>query len=426
MWDLDSLKTFVETKLQINGRWSTPRGENLKFSNPEFSLKWDGEKGKTVTVMQDNDENQLYTTLRSYATFTDARVDQNLENKAEHMSNVDAEADITPHETSDSRKDSCEKCQLYDEDLTKLLVMVNEVKEKQNKECQNTIQTNPKIKALLDENNKMAAEISALKTTVEEINEECRVIKLILGKKQHEWTKTEINSTKAKGKKANNTINPVASPNRFKVLEIQNMPDDSSNESVILEDHTDTMEQNKVKNLDQQMSDNCKKQSTKFENLRKEKLEKSVEVIEESTKNSPSCPEKSALVIGDSMVKNIDQRKLERAAKKKTVCHSYSEAKVGHIREKIQQYWNEDQQYEEIILHVGTNDLVHEKPEKVADEMEALINTVKAHTRNIAVSSVVIIKLMLEIYLTITTYCMNYVPSITLHSLIMIVLTNLF
>ena len=144
--DLDSFKTFVETELQINGRWSTPQGENLKFSNPEFSLKWDGEKGKMITVMQDNDENQLYTTLRSYATFTDVRVDQNLENKAEHVSNVDAEADITPHETSDSRKDSCEKCQLYDEDLTKLLVMVNEIKEKQNKECQNTIQTNNRRK----------------------------------------------------------------------------------------------------------------------------------------------------------------------------------------------------------------------------------------------------------------------------------------
>ena len=164
--------------------------------------------------------------------------------------------------------------------------MVNEIKEKQNKECQNTIQTNSKIKALLDENNKMAAEISALKTTVEEITEENRVIKLILDKKQHEWTKTEINSRKAKGQKANNTINPVASPNRFEVLEIQNMPDDSSNESVILEDHTDTMEQNKAKNLDQQMSDYCKKQSTKFENLRKKKLEKSVEVIEESTRSN--------------------------------------------------------------------------------------------------------------------------------------------
>ena len=86
--------------------------------------------------------------------------------------------------------------------------------------------------------------------------------------------------------------NPFASPNRFGVLEIQNMPDDSSSESVILEDHTDTMEQNKAKNLDQQMSDYCKKQSTKFENLKKKKLEKSVEVMEETTQNSPTSQEK--------------------------------------------------------------------------------------------------------------------------------------
>ena len=54
-----------------------------------------------------------------------------------------------------------------------------------------------------------------------------------------------------------------------------------------------------------------------------------------------------------------------------------------------EQYWNEDHQYEEIILHIGTNDLVHEKTDKVADEMEALINTVKTDTKNIAVASVV-------------------------------------
>ena len=102
--------------------------------------------------------------------------------------------------------------------------------------------------------------------------------------------------------------------------------------------------------------------------------------------------------------------------------------KVGHIRDKIQQYWNEDHQYEEIILHVGTNDLVHEKPEKVADEIEALINTVKAHTENIVVSSVVKRydnKVNARDISHYNTYCINYVPSITLHSL-MIVLTNLF
>ena len=46
---------------------------------------------------------------------------------------------------------------------------------------------------------------------------------------------------------------------------------------------------------------------------------------------------KAVLIIRDSMVKNIDEKKLERAAKKATVCHSYSGARLGQIKEKIEE-----------------------------------------------------------------------------------------
>ena len=110
----------------------------------------------------------------------------------------------------------------------------------------------------------------------------------------------------------------------------------------------------------------------------------------ETTPVSSLQPQKKAvLVIGDSMVKNIDEKTLERAAKKATVCHSHSGARVGQIKEKIEENWNECNQFEEIILHVRTNVLVHEHPENVAKEMEALINVVKGKTGKIAVSSVI-------------------------------------
>jgi hypothetical protein len=54
-----------------------------------------------------------------------------------------------------------------------------------------------------------------------------------------------------------------------------------------------------------------------------------------STPRTQERQEKSVLVIGDSMVKNIDDRKLERAARAKTVCHSYSGATVKQIEEKV-------------------------------------------------------------------------------------------
>ena len=80
------------------------------------------------------------------------------------------------------------------------------------------------------------------------------------------------------------------------------------------------MEENEESNLDQQISDYCKKQSAKFENSKKDNLRKSAEVKKETTSNIPIAAitqEKTVLVIGDSMVKNIDHTKLERAARKK-------------------------------------------------------------------------------------------------------------
>ena len=89
------------------------------------------------------------------------------------------------------------------------------------------------------------------------------------------------------------------------------------------------------------------------------------------------------------MVKNINEKKLGKAARRNTVCRSYSGAKAAMIKKKIQQCWSEDNHYEEIILHVGTNDLVNDQPENVTKEMEDLINMVKNKTRKIAISSVI-------------------------------------
>ena len=63
------------------------------------------------------------------------------------------------------------------------------------------------------------------------------------------------------------------------------------------------------------------------------------------------------------MVKHIDQQKIERAVGCKSVVHSYSGAKVEQISHKIKKYFSEDDKYNAVVLHVGTNNLVSEKPE---------------------------------------------------------------
>ena len=81
--------------------------------------------------------------------------------------------------TESNTDKKCEQCDLYKRDLNDLLAMINGIKKKQNEECQITSQT-AKMSALLNENEKMAAEISSLKTTMEEIAIENNIIKRIL------------------------------------------------------------------------------------------------------------------------------------------------------------------------------------------------------------------------------------------------------
>ncbi len=87
------------------------------------------------------------------------------------------------------------------------------------------------------------------------------------------------------------------------------------------------------------------------------------------------------------MVKNIDQRKIGRAARSNAVCHSYSRATVERITKKFETDGNHG--FHTVILHVGTNDLVRNEPEELANSMDMLINKVKNGAKEIAVSGVI-------------------------------------
>ena len=97
---------------------------------------------------------------------------------------------------------------------------------------------------------------------------------------------------------------------------------------------------------------------------------------------------KTVLVIGVSMVKNIGASKIGRAARSKAISHSYSGATVNQLTKKFENHQSE-QEFSTVIIHVGTNDLVHDEHKKVAANLENLINKVKVHTEKIAVSGTI-------------------------------------
>ena len=62
---------------------------------------------------------------------------------------------------------------------------------------------------------------------------------------------------------------------------------------------------------------------------------------------------------------------------------------MNQLATKFEEDQTENSQYDIIILHVETNDLVREEPQKVAADIDNLINKAKAHTNKVAVSGAI-------------------------------------
>ena len=375
--DLESLKAFVETNLQLNGRWSSSRGESIQFSNPEFCIKWHGSTDKKLVILQDNDESQLFKTLQSYADNTD---DANHGNEKKSSKQTPSKHMVQDGATETKSKQlACQNCNSFSDEISKIMDIVNELKNQHEDESRNTkareAESNEKIQYLIDDRKKMATEIESLLATVTELTHENSAIKNILDMKQTEWVNT---ATKAKPSKENRP-HPIQVENQFEILEVE----DDINES------ESTAPDSSVQTTHDQILEYRSKARSKFTSQKNKQTK--AQGKHSKTKKHEGKPEKQdkrTLVIGDSMVKNIDQQKIQRAAGDQSVVHSYSGAKVDQIMTKIKNGIMKDQ-FETVILHVGTNDLVHKDPELVATKMDRLITETKSKARKVAVSSVV-------------------------------------
>ena len=124
--DLDSLKAFVETNLQLNGRWSSSRDESIQFSNPEFCIKWHGSTDKKLVILQDNDESQLFKTLQSYANNTD---DANHGNEKKSSKQTPSKHMVQDGATKTKSKQlACQNCNSLSDEISKIMDIVNELK----------------------------------------------------------------------------------------------------------------------------------------------------------------------------------------------------------------------------------------------------------------------------------------------------------
>ena len=111
-----------------------------------------------------------------------------------------------------------------------------------------------------------------------------------------------------------------------------------------------------------------------------------------SSKQVPVSTDKptKACLIGDSLVKNIESRKLSCACRGKTKVECSRGAKIKDIHKKINEFLASGHidGNTALIVHCGTNDLAVENEDVAATNLRMLINDLKPKTKSLAISAV--------------------------------------
>ena len=356
------LKYFTRNVLKMTGRWKSPGGEVKAFynSNEELVFKWQDAKRKKIEIIKDR-KNELLKNLKSHAC------DENEVNNGKIFNDhVLYEAMSLPLPSR-----TCSECSVDKShpDHTEMECKLKEVVSRLSKLEEKTMNEKKAESVLIESNKIMAAEIESLKATVAKLREENDTIRNLLDVKQSEWIETESKRKTSKPKAAATPTTSIV--NRFDTLAIE----DSGDEEI------QVSQTNEAVNIGKQIESYRAKQKRDFQKL------KTTRENHKNRQNYPKEPEKKTLVIRDSMIKHIEATKVQRAARSKTVCHSYSGATVGQLQKKFEENCQNDKY--KTIIHVGTNDLVHEDENHVAKKMESLIEKVRPRAERFAVSSVI-------------------------------------
>ena len=381
--DLNGLKELVKSSFNIEGKWSSLGGDYKLFYNEEFSLKWHGPTKKKLVVVKDNTKKYLLATLTRF-------VDENTSNTRKEI--TDVYGDESEHVAGINHQScsKCENCEHFQVEIDNIMTLLNEIRAEQSKvklEASKCAQeSNAKIDMLVDDKNKMAADNEALRSTLEELVNENQIIKRFLDPKQNEWSDVETRKSASTSRNVvpANTVPLGSKTNRFSFL-----IDEVSSSSNEYEDSQAPVVERNETSIDLQINDYRKNQKRKYDQNNKQRQSQHNHRNSRNRNKQIQDDVKKTLVIGDSMVKHIDGNKITRAGKRKAICHSYSGATVGQIQSKVYNHWAEESQgYDTVILHVGTNDLVHRDCQEVAVEMEKLITDVKVHADKVAASAV--------------------------------------
>ena len=396
MWNdnYEELQKFVANTLNINGSWKSPGGDAKLFviQNDNGNLKWHGPKTKKIKISNDSN-NKLSKTLENLATKTTkpSSVSDQVKRNTTLVNTIP-----TSIETS------------YNDKIESIMSRLCKLEETRVKEARD-------YALLVEQNNKMECEIKELKDTVVALQEENECIVSLLDSKQANWIHPRTNNPKpkppAKAKSYALAVSNGFTPLRDENQDIQEKDISSLEGSDETRDHDSLLDSDTSKSVTTRdttkstynqahiSSSNNKRPPASHPSRQNPKTQSSEKNVQHNSNPTPrrtinrqpglTRTEPQILILADSMTKNIDNKKLSYAAKKKTCCKTNRGAKISDIRKNLEEECGESDKFHSIVLHVGTNNLSCDDAKVAAEEMDRLIEDARKKTANVAVSGVV-------------------------------------
>lgn len=406
--DFASLQYFVSKNLEdFNGTWTTPRGGCKEFKTPSLLLRWysnthslifDGEEanniqdklfelaehdGEPLDEYDTNDDlsNNSYMSGEEEVNKCPLFLEETMKVLESEMTKMYNEFKTNKEQTDNSLSELSAKVMSLSELQTKgrqdnsgvieIIQNENSALKRENDLLKERIETltfslsalNNKIKTadqekeslltvirLLNEDIKMKSHVGAQQTSKDSFSEVTQTRKKTSEKQG--TAKAPANST-TPGDFNQFTVLPVyeASEDDVEVIEIENAAESSQGKS--------TTPPN-VKAGRKQLHLRQDEQSCKHNN---------------NNKDHQNRPNSNAAIVGDSMIKFIDARKLRNSTNMKIAVKTFPGAKTEDMMHYVKPTLNK--QPSQLIIHVGTNDLTSKSPKDIVTSIAALGDAIK-------------------------------------------------
>ncbi|CAB4005997.1 Hypothetical predicted protein [Paramuricea clavata] len=340
---LESLKLFVQSDLNIEGQWSSPGGEVKQFTSENYTMKWYGRKKQKLVITRDDKNESLRENLAKFATLNKVIIHDGKQygeaegKRSEGNSNMDVEV-IENSWSDDGKYDSDHITANQDDPSSSKIETVVEGGHKFTS-CQCY------CRDLAFQLKRVERDIQQLKNRAEtrDGNENTRLCNTNTCQSEKALLRSNL-------EEANNTIKDL----KAKIMYLEQEKDNLATAMTLQQKDYQTC----LNNLNRQNN-----KSTETSNNYQVGNEK----IESHDISS------DVIIIGDSIVKSIQPRKLTR---KKVHKYTFPGKTADEIEKEIS-FDNLKSIPSHVIIHVGTNNLPLESATECAQKIEKLAKKTK-------------------------------------------------